>query len=414
MQNIVELHKFKALEQMPPAELEARWSKVRGHLARLAPTSSGLLVFSRLNIYYLSGTLGNGLLWLPMDGRPVLLLRKGMGRAGLESPLDLVAPFKSFREAPDLLAGFGQPLGREIAVEMSGLTWAMAEMFKSRIQGVTFNPGDKALILARAVKSEWELKKLRQAGQRHQVALEETITGLIAPGMTENEIFRIVADTYLGLGHGGQIRMNAPGEEVFFGHVAAADSGNYPHYYNGPMGFRGIHPAQHCLGSDTVWAKKTILAIDNGFSFQGYVTDKTQVYWAGPENSLPDQARHAYAICVEAQDRAAEDLRPGVCPAEIWLKIKKFVSNTPFSQGFMGLGENQAPFLGHSIGLAVDEQPVIAQGFDQPFAAGTVIALEPKIGLPGFGMVGIESTYEITENGAVCLTSKNSGMIFWP
>ena len=230
--------------------------------------------------------------------------------------------------------------------------------------------------------------------------------------MTENEIFRIVIDTYLKMGHAGLLRMSALGEEVFFGHIAAADSGNYPHYYNGPMGFRGIHPAQPCLGSDTVWAKGSILTIDNGFSFQAYATDKTQAYWAGPESSLPDQARSAYAICVEAQERAAEDLRPGAIPSEIWRKTKEFVAKTPYSAGFMGLGENQTQFLGHGIGLTIDEQPVIAKGFDQPLEAGTVIALEPKIGLPGFGMLGIENTYEITDKQAVCLTGKNNGIIF--
>lgn len=397
---------------MPDTELQLRWTSVRGQLARSSPEASGLMVFSRLNIYYLSGTLAHGVLWLPREGRPVLLVRKGFERARLESPLADIMEYHSYKELQGLLAEAGSPMGNVAAAEMSGLPWSMANMLLERVPQTRFVPGEAALMKARTVKTPWEMAKMREAGRRHSMGLQEVLPLLIHHGMTEQEIARLCIDTFLELGHGGIERMTAPGEEVFFGHLAARDSGNYPHYYNGPMGFRGAHPALPCLGSDTVWLPGTPLTVDMAFTFEGYITDKTQTYWPGGASSLPDVARQAYEVCVTVQNRAAEALRPGAVPAHIWRETIDYVSGTPFRAGFMGLGGNQVPFLGHGIGLAIDEQPVIAKGFIEPLEQGMVIALEPKIGIPGFGMVGVENTFEISPEGGKCLTGDKMGIIF--
>ena len=125
-------------------------------------------------------------------------------------------------------------------------------------------------------------------------------------------------------------------------------------------------------------------------------------------------ARRAYDLCVEVQRAAAASLRPGVVPSRIWRDVLDRVGDTPFAAGFMGLDGNQVPFLGHGIGLAIDEYPVIAKGFDEPLEAGMVLALEPKIGIPGFGMVGIENTFVVEESGGRSLTGDETDVIFLP
>ena len=408
----IQEHTFTALEAMPRPELEVRWAALRKYLQKCAPHASGLLVFSRVNIYYLSGTLAAGLFWLPSEGEPVLLLRKGLERARLESPVSNIAAYRSFKEVQAILAKFGQQFSGKVAVEMKGVSWAMASMLQERVTGVHFVPGDQALSMARTRKTPWEMAKLRLAGEAHSTAILRILPGLLRPGMTEKEIGIQCLETFLKLGHSGQLRMNAEGEEIFFGHIAANDSGNYPSYYSGPMGFRGVHPASPCLGSQMIWEPGAPLCVDMAFAYQGYATDKTQTYWAGPPGSLRADAGQAYDLCCKIQDLAARDLRPGCLPSRIWANALELVASTPFRAGFMGLGENQVPFLGHSLGLTIDEQPVIARSFDEPLEEGMVIALEPKIGLPGFGMVGIENTFAVTPRGGESLTGDDMGMIF--
>lgn len=402
------LHRYTPLERLSPEEAGLRRAKVREKLRETVPDASGLLVFSRINIYYLTGTMACGLYWLPLEGEGALLVRKGRERARMESPLEYIAPYRSFREVSGLLADAGCPLRGTVAAEMGGLPWDMANLLQSRMRGIRFVPGDAALRLARAVKTPRELELLREAGQRHFEALSFLLPEAISPGMTEWEIARSCMEIMLDLGHGGLMRMSAPGEEVFYGHVAADDSGNYPHYYNGPMGFRGEHPALPCLGGKTLWRRETPLTVDMGFCYNGYVTDKTQCFWAGTESSLPDAARAAFELCREVEARAVERLKPGTPPSAIWSEALARAAKTPFADGFMGLGENSVPFLGHSLGLTIDEQPVIAAGFDAPLEKGMVIALEPKVGIPGFGMVGTEDTFEVTEHGGRVLTRTTS------
>ncbi len=403
---------YTALEQFPETECQTRLHKVRVQLGKVAPEADGLLVFSRLNIYYLTGTLASGVLWVPAQNtaQPVLLVRKGLARAQMESPVTQIFSFRSYSELPQYL-----PAGKlTVAAEMSGLTWAFSQMLISRTPDLTFVNGDAILTQARSVKTPWELAKLRTAGTLHRRAMEELLPARIHPGMDENTIARHVIDIYLSLGHGGLMRMNALGEEVFFGHVATGSSGNYPHYYNGPMGFRGIHPALPCLGSKTVWEKNMPLTVDMAFNFEAYITDKTQCFFAGTDSAMPPKARAAYDLCVAVQEEAAKNLKPGAIPAEIWAKVQNLVAGSGFENAFMGLNANQVPFLGHSIGLCIDESPVIASPFLNPVEEGMVFALEPKIGIEGYAMVGLENTYEVTSHGAKSLTSSHNNPIFLP
>ena len=64
------------------------------------------------------------------------------------------------------------------------------------------------------------------------------------------------------------------------------------------------------------------------------------------------------------------------------------------------MGHRQhAGFVGHGVGIEINELPVIAPRSRDILAAGNVIALEPKFVIPGVGAVGIENTYRVTDSG---------------
>ena len=71
---------------------------------------------------------------------------------------------------------------------------------------------------------------------------------------------------------------------------------------------------------------------------------------------------------------------------------------------FMGPPGEQAKFVGHGVGLELDEFPVLAQGFDLPLIAGQTIAVEPKFVFPELGSIGIENTFAVTEQGGEKIT----------
>lgn len=389
--------------RIPMAELALRHAACRRLLQHEAPEASGLLLCSRVHIYYLTGTLGWGLLWLPLEGAPLLLLRKGLARAALESPLQAVG-FSSYKEVAGLCAHMGSPLGSVLAVDKNAFTWSMAEMLQSRIPERRFVAGDAVLAKARAVKSPWELERMRRAGAAHAHLLDVLLPKHLHAGMTEMEIARIYSTEALALGSSGLIRMQAAGEENFWGYASAGESSLYPTYYNGPLGCRGKHPAVPFMGSDKPWAQHSLLALDLGYAHEGYLTDRTQCYWSGAAHTVPKALRLAQDACMEIVQRTAEQLKPGAIPALLWQEACAQAAARGFEGCFMGMGRDAVPFLGHGIGLAMDEWPVLARSFSQPVQAGMVLAVEPKISVAGQGMAGVEHTYEITEDGARSLT----------
>ena len=128
------------------------------------------------------------------------------------------------------------------------------------------------------------------------------------------------------------------------------------------------------------------------------------------KKSLPNYAIEIHNKCVEIQNEIAKMLKPGAIPSEIYNKIMDDLE-PEFLENFMGYGDRRVNFLGHGIGLLIDELPVIANGFNEPLDEGMVFAIEPKKGIKNIGMVGIENTFIVTPKGGECITGNNPGLI---
>ncbi len=403
---------LQRIEMLPKDEMNRRHELCRTLCRDLSPDASGLLVFSRLNIYYLTGTLGDGLFWLPMQGEPILFVRRAVPRTHVESPLHNVKLFDTFEDIIEHCTEYDVKLGPKIAVEMGAVPWDMATAIQKSFVGHSFINGDTVLAKARSRKSLWELNKMCIAGERHHKALYEILPQYFKVGMSEYEVARLSWDVFFELGHGGINRMGNFGEECFLGHIAAGDNGNYPSHFNGPLGLMGEHPSAPYMGNaNIIWNKGELLALDIGFTLEGYHTDKTQVYFAGKAKDMPDNVRRAHDACIEIQARASEALKVGAIPSAIWADAVKRAEQLGISEGFMGLNLNKVPFLGHGIGLVIDEYPVLANRFDEPLQEHMTIAIEPKVGLPGIGMVGVENTFVVTPEGGKSITGQDFEII---
>jgi Xaa-Pro aminopeptidase len=193
------------------------------------------------------------------------------------------------------------------------------------------------------------------------------------------------------------------------GQIGFGENSLYPTCFDGPGGSRGASPAVPVLGSRERRLKKgDLVFVDVGCGVAGYQTDKTMTYMFGAP--LPEDAVEAHRRCVAIQHRAAGMLRPGAVPSAIYETVMGELEPA-FLENFMGFGNRRVKFLGHGIGLQVDEIPVIARGFDEPLQENMTLALEPKRGIAGVGMVGIENTFVVTPAGGRCITGDNPGLI---
>ena len=100
---------------------------------------------------------------------------------------------------------------------------------------------------------------------------------------------------------------------------------------------------------------------------------------------------------LQAQIKAAA--KPGVTAGDIYDLGMEIAEQAGYAKNFMGADTGRIQFIGHGVGLELDEFPFLAKGQDMPLAEGMVVALEPKLIFPGRGVVGIENTHVVAMDG---------------
>jgi len=391
--------------KVPFSELENRLKKFRALMDIQNPDWEMAALFSKINLYYLTGTMQEGMLLIPRDNEAVLWVRRSHERAVAESFFPLIKPMDSFKDA----AAAYSKMPATIHIETEFIPIAFLQRFQKYFPIKNVLSLDLQIASVRAVKSTFELGLMKRSGELHGHILEQWVPRILHEGISEVDLAGALYAEMLRAGHHGVARFGMFDTEVVLGHIAFGESSLYPTSFNGPGGNYGMGPAVPGIGNrKCVLAKGDLVFIDIGFGIEGYHTDKTQTYVFGKEPE--DDVVLEHQVCVDIQNRMADQLKPGAVPSAIYENIMNSL-DPAFLKNFMGFGNRQVKFLGHGIGLVIDEIPVIARGFDIPLQENMVLALEPKKGIEDFGMVGIENTFIVTPQGGQCITGFSNGLV---
>ena len=362
-------------------------------------------IFGRVNQYYFCGTMQDGVLLIPRDGDPVYWVKRSYERARTESLFPEIRPMQSFRDV-------AKEMGKvpDIChVEAELVPIALLDRFRKHLPTKRFASLDRQIAYVRAVKSPYEIDLMRRSGEIHRHVLDDIVPLILREGMSEADLGSELHSALIAEGHHGIVRFSMFGNEIVLGQIAFGEHSIAPTSFNGPGGAVGLSAAVPLLGSrDRKLRKGDLVFLDVGCGYEGYHTDKTVVYQFGAP--LPEAAVAAHRTCLEIQQEMASLLRPGVIPSDLYRKV---IADIPdkYKRDFMGYAGRQVPFLGHGVGLEVDEYPVIAEGFNEPLSIGMAIALEPKIGINGIGMVGVENTFLVRPGGGESITGVSEGLI---
>ncbi|MDI9394230.1 MAG: Xaa-Pro peptidase family protein [Euryarchaeota archaeon] len=392
-------------EKVPLAELKSRMRCFRKQMGVSNPDWEMTVIFSKINLYYFTGTMQDGILLIPKNGEATFWVRRSYERALDESLFSSIEPMSSFRDAAKNVSR----LPDTVYLETELVPLALYQRFQKYFPFKNVKSVDSEVCALRSIKSEYELSLLRKAGRIHQHVLEDLVPGMLREGMSEAELSMELFSALVKEGHHGACRFGMFDTEMILGNVCFGESSLYPTYFNGPGGNLGLCPAAPVLGNrDRKLRKGDLVFIDVGCGVDGYHTDKTTTYMFG--SPLPQYAIDLHNKCVDIQNEAASMLKPGVTPSGIYNTIMNGLDEE-FLQNFMGFEGRNVKFLGHGVGLLIDETPVIAAGFDEPLQKGMAFALEPKRGIENIGMVGIENTFIVTPEGGECISGDNPGLI---
>ena len=389
-----------ATRPVPASEVDMRLAKFRQEMNKEHPDWEMAAVNHKVAMYYFTGTMQEGVLIIrPKDA--VFWVRRNYERAVNESHFSDIRPMHSFREA----AAFYGTAPKVMYVETKKATLDWERMLHKYFAFTEVGSFDSVLQSLRLRKSAYELAQMEHSGAIHETVLDVIAPKLIHAGISEAQLAIKIYSEMVQRGSHGTARFNqALGEEAV-GLASFGKSGLVRTGFDGPGGTDGTCIAVQSIGNAFRKLKAgRLVYLDIPCGFDGYHTDKTVVYYYGDLAKDAQAAKivEAQQRCLELEQEIVSMMAPGVPVESVYLRtMAKF--NNIYGDAFMNGGK----FLGHSIGLVMDEAPAIAKGFKELLEPGMTFAVEPKIALPGIGLVGTENTYVVTERGARSLTGKS-------
>lgn len=372
------------------AEAALRLKKITDAMA--AAGTGALLLADNANLYYLTGRVYDGVAYIDAAAgtahffprRPVQL--KGDNVTPIHKPEDITAHIAR------------QP--SSVGLELDDLCYSTIERYKALFPDARLDNASQVMRSARSVKTPREVEKMRRSGISQQEVYHR-IPRLFTPGMTDIELQVEIERVSRLEGCLGQFRISGDSMELFMANILAGDNADAPSPYDFAMGGAGADPSLP-VGADGSEIKPgmTVMADVNG-NFTGYMTDMTRVYSLG---TIAPLALKAHQCSIDIHNDFIEHCRPGVKASELYERALDIATQAGLEHYFMGHRQH-ARFVGHGLGIEINELPVIAPRSRDIIAVGQAIALEPKFVIPGTGAVGIENTYIVKEDSLECLTN---------
>ncbi len=336
-----------------------------------------LLVARSIHLLYLTGFTGDSS-FLIVTPKRLLIVSDDRFRVQIEEECKGIESHirghdkNTFQAIAEVVTKLGIT---NLSVEASGVTLAEYERLKGLLSSVNLAPSSGLVESLRAIKDEGEIQTLRKAIQVAESAFA-LLRLTMQPEQTEKTLTDAIETYVRQLG----------GQSTAFPPIVG-------------VGSRSALP--HCPPSHRKANEDDFILVDWGAKVDFYHSDLTRVILS-PGRSLKKtvekRLKEIYTIVSEAQQKAADAIRPGVHVREVDRAARAHIEQA-------GYGELFNHGLGHGIGLEIHEAPSVRSNSEDVLQAGMVITLEPGIYVPDFGGVRLEDDFLITPNGVERLTT---------
>lgn len=390
----------------PKNELEHRYRKLQQQMA--AAGLDAVVMLQNADLFYFTGTTQTGNLYLPASGPPIYLVRRSFLRARMESALAEIVPINSLSELPGLVAGYGHPTPARIGLELDVLPVNLFHKYQDLYPNAQFVDASPLIRRVRAIKTHYEIHILQDAAVQADKVYCRAVE-VIREGMTELELSAKLEELARQEGHQGYLRMRAFNGEVAYNHVLSGADAAAPAFCNTPLGGMGLTPAFGQGASLNRIGRNEPVVVDFANYCDGYLVDQARVLAIG---SVSDRMRRGYDDMLRVEELMIRLAEERATWGEIYDACLALAHRMGYADHFMGAAGAQVPFIGHGVGIEIDEFPFIARGFAaERLEPGMAFAFEPKLVFPGEGAVGIENTFYLTETGIKRLTFSSQELV---
>ena len=390
----------RRMELTPRSELDNRIARLQAKLVA-ANDAEAVFLLQAADLFYFAGTVQDAWLVIPREGGALMLVRRSLERAQAESALEHILPLGNPREIPKLLAAHGLGGLKRVGLEFDVLPVQQYARVGRLFPTMQFVDASQVIREVRMRKSPYEVERIRRAALI-QDRMAAKVRAVLTPGMTELELAAEIEAEARRQGHQGLIRARRFNLDCFYGHLLSGENGAVPSWMDSPTGGTGLSPAFGTgLGVRRIQANEPIM-LDYAGAVDGYHSDQARVFCLGP---LPEDMVKGHAACIAILEEVLACLRPGATAGEVFARAKATADQLGYADRFMNTGPAQVAFVGHGVGVELDEIPYLAANSDVRIEAGMVLAVEPKIVFPGRGIVGVEDTVLVTTDEPEVLTT---------
>ena len=380
-------------------ELELKWRRIQQAMRQ--EEADGCLLTMNMNLYYVSGQVFNGYFYLPAEGRPYWFVKR------LTVPeTNQVHVIRKPEQMPELFRDLNLAMPRKLLLEEDELSYneciRLQHVFRAEATG-----NASALIRhIRMIKTPWEIEQMRISARRHEAVYRE-IPACYRPGMRDVELQIEIEKRMRMHGSLGYFRAFGSNMDIFMGSLLAGENAGEPSPFDFALGGTGMHASGPLGANGTLLREGTTVMADMSGNYTAYQTDMTRVFSIG---KLPDRAYRVHRVALEIQARMERTAKPGVPCAELYRDALAMAGQEGLEDCFMGT-RFQAKFVGHGVGLEINELPVLTTRSKDILQPGMTFAFEPKFVLAGIGAVGIENTFLVTDSGVEKMTLLDENII---
>ena len=380
-------------------ELELKWRRIQQAMRQ--EEADGCLLTMNMNLYYVSGQVFNGYFYLPAEGRPYWFVKR------LTIPeTNQVHVIRKPEQIPDFFRDLNLAMPRKLLLEADELSYneyiRLQHVFRAEATG-----NASALIRhIRMIKTPWEIEQMRISARKHEAVYRE-IPACYRPGMRDIELQIEIEKRMRVHGSLGYFRAFGSNMDIFMGSLLAGENAGEPSPFDFALGGTGMHASGPLGANGTLLREGTTVMADMSGNYTAYQTDMTRVFSIG---KLPDRAYRVHRVALEIQARMERTAKPGVPCAELYRDALAMAGQEGLEDCFMGT-RFQAKFVGHGVGLEINEWPVLTTRSKDILQPGMTFAFEPKFVLAGIGAVGIENTFLVTDSGVEKMTLLDENII---
>lgn len=377
----------KNYSKIPRSEIDSRISRLRYRLRK--SNIDGVILFSTPELYYYSGVGYDGAIYISTDGKePVHLVKRNLPLAQSYSQIAMIQPFGRKSE---LFQTLNINRAEIIAIEQDVLSYSFVQFLQSKTKKIQLIDGSSILRKLRSIKSKYEINQIESAALLVDQSFEHC-TEIVTPEMTEIELTSRLESWLLDNGHNGFITTRAFNSELLhYAYVISSQSSVLNIHFT-PISGHGLSLKYPYGPTTQKLGKNSPFIVDTCGNCQGYISDTTRTLVCGKFDA---ETRCQLESLHQIKQFLHRELKPNVNLGDLYYEVMELSKELKIFDFFMGNRSDKSAFIGHGVGLELDELPVFYPKGPN-LNAGNVLACEPKFFIHRKKVLGIEDTYVIT------------------